>query len=299
MRFLFLIYIILFAFIPVTPSHAQGYTGIVKNDSAFIPVKIAAFNGWEEVSAQWGVSIVRLQQINPSNEGITIGTPAELLIPVSHLLRNETCEGCAVVYHSVGKSEGLYRIGKWYGNQPVAILKARNGLRSDALKPGQQIMVGYILTPVSGTVVTPGPAGEPNKPANTSTKPDSVAAEIKPLPKPPPPRKILAYTGEGIFAPEFSSSPGLLVKKSGKASSFKSESGWTDGRFYLLESHLKPGTVVKITNASTGQFLYAKVVGPLPDIRQNEGLSLRLSSAAAAMLGYWEEDGSFDLFWEY
>jgi hypothetical protein len=243
---------------------SQGFTGKVKNDSAFV-----------ELTGSSGV----------------------ILVPVANLLKNESCDSCAAVYHIVGKSEGLYRIGKWYGNQPVAVLKQRNNLRSDALSLGQKLLVGYIVTSGKPEAVPPASIGAND--TVISLMKGSVEEEIKEIPKAPPPQKILSYTGEGVFANEYSPAEGEIVKRTGKASSFKSESGWSDGRFYVLNSSLKAGLVVKISNPSTGVFVYAKVVGPLPDIKQNHGLSLRLSNAAATMLGLWEEDKSFELHWEY
>jgi LysM repeat protein len=300
MRIYSLLYCVIGCFFTALQAKAQGYTGKIKNDSAFVEVMVSSFTGLEAVSQQWGLPAGKLQQYNPDILSYSAGSSVVIMVPIYNLLKNEECDGCAAVYHFVGKSEGLFRIGKWYGNQPVAALKKRNNLRSDALSPGQKLLVGYILTPgnAASVIASNTPVIAKNDTA-ISLMEGTVANKIKEVPKPPSPRKILSYTGEGAFAVEFMPNSGAIVKKTGKASTFKSESGWSDGRFYILNSSLKTGLVVKITNSSTGVFLYAKVVGPLPDIKQNHGLSLRLSSAAATMLGFWEEEKSFDLSWEY
>ena len=78
---------------------------------------------------------------------------------------------------------------------------------------------------------------------------------------------------------------------SGQAGTFKSASGWQDGKYYALINNVAVGTIVKVTDQATGKSVYAKVLGQLPEMKESAGLTLRLSNAAAAELG--ESDGRF------
>jgi rare lipoprotein A (peptidoglycan hydrolase) len=49
-----------------------------------------------------------------------------------------------------------------------------------------------------------------------------------------------------------------------------------------------PGTIVKITNNANGKSIYAKVLDLMPDIKQNNGLVICVSNAAADVLGVTE-----------
>jgi hypothetical protein len=71
----------------------------------------------------------------------------------------------------------------------------------------------------------------------------------------------------------------------GIAGIFKSASGWQDGKYYALMNNIAVGTIVKINIPSTGRAVYAKVLGPLPDMKESAGLVIRISNAAAAELG--------------
>ena len=71
----------------------------------------------------------------------------------------------------------------------------------------------------------------------------------------------------------------------GNAGIFRSTSGWKDGKYYALINDVPTGTIVKITYPSTQKSIYAKVLGPLPEMKESIGLKLRLSDAAAAELG--------------
>ncbi len=71
--------------------------------------------------------------------------------------------------------------------------------------------------------------------------------------------------------------------KSGEAATFKSTSGWQDKKYYVLINDIAPGTILKIS--SSDKAVYAKVLGSMPEMKENNGLLLRLSNAAASDLG--------------
>lgn len=66
---------------------------------------------------------------------------------------------------------------------------------------------------------------------------------------------------------------------------FKTTSGWQDGKYYLLIDGVATGTIVKLINPDNNKAVYAKVLGQMNGIRQNQGLDIRISNAAAATLG--------------
>jgi hypothetical protein len=53
---------------------------------------------------------------------------------------------------------------------------------------------------------------------------------------------------------------------------------------------VQPGTIVKVINPDNNKAVYAKVLGEMSGIRQNEGLNIRISNAAAAALQIQEQD---------
>lgn len=66
---------------------------------------------------------------------------------------------------------------------------------------------------------------------------------------------------------------------------FKTTSGWQDAKYYLLIDNVPTGSIVRIVNPENSKAVYAKVLGQMNGIRQNQGLNIRISSAAAAALG--------------
>jgi LysM domain len=65
---------------------------------------------------------------------------------------------------------------------------------------------------------------------------------------------------------------------------FKTASGWSDDKYYLLMNGLEPGTIVKITNPANNKMIYAKLLGEMGGLKQNQGVNIRISNAAASAL---------------
>ena len=74
------------------------------------------------------------------------------------------------------------------------------------------------------------------------------------------------------------------------SSIFKTQSGWQDGKYYLLINGVEPGTIVKITNPSNSKTIFAKVLYAMDKIRENQGVDIRISDAAASSLAVSETD---------
>ena len=95
-----------------------------------------------------------------------------------------------------------------------------------------------------------------------------------------------ASTAEGAFASIFTKDLGnkSLNNKTGEAATFKSTSGWQDKKYYVLMNDVTPGTIVKLGSGNS-KVVYAKVLGSVPEMKENNGLLLRVSNAAASYLG--------------
>ena len=117
------------------------------------------------------------------------------------------------------------------------------------------------------------------------TSPPVTSAPPTTAPAPPAPH----FNG-GVFRADFNDGG---KSASGQAGTFKSTSGWQDGKYYALMNNMTVGTIVKITDAATNKTVYAKILGQLPDMKESAGLSIRMSNAAAAELG--ESDPRFNV----
>ncbi len=90
----------------------------------------------------------------------------------------------------------------------------------------------------------------------------------------------------GFFKSEFEKRehPDPLSEQVVLSSIFKTDRGWKDGKYYLLMDQVAAGTIVKLTNPSNNQSVYAKVLGKMKGTQYAEGLDIRISEAAAQKL---------------
>ena len=84
-----------------------------------------------------------------------------------------------------------------------------------------------------------------------------------------------------------------LKTSSGSAMTFKTASGWADKKYYILMNDVPPGSIVKISSSNTSKTVYAKVLWALGTMKENDGLTYRISNSAASALGI--SDAKFDL----
>ncbi len=145
--------------------------------------------------------------------------------------------------------------------------------------------------PAAGTVVSKpaiNPSGAANSPAasNGGAQPpvSNMAANGSIMAEP-----ILHFNG-GYFRNDFTEAGKAL---SGQAGTFKSTSGWQDGKYYALMNNVPVGTIVKVSVPGTDKAVYAKILGQLPDMKESVGLLIRISNAAASELG--TGDGRFNV----
>jgi LysM repeat protein len=200
-------------------------------------------------------------------------------------------------YHVVGKKETLYGIGKKY-QITVAQIKGWNNLTKDNIHQGQKLIIGITATaatPVSkskpvNAVIPPVQAKVVQQEVPTQQLAESkpvVAPVVKPvLPVAKNEASNLPYMNTGniaggsFFADQYQKGNQEL---SGDAATFKTASGWLDKKYYVLINNIDAGTIIRVV--VNNKAVFAKVLGPLPDIKEDTGLLLRLSNAAASALG--------------
>lgn len=196
------------------------------------------------------------------------------------------------VYHKVQKKETLYQISTLYKNVTMEEIRKWNNLSGDALNEGSNLIVGYRAQDPVPAVAPKVPA--PVAVATPAPKPPAPTPVVAPAPAPKPAAtappaaavsgKITRNFSGGYFRNAFRPAADSR-SETGLAATFKSTSGWDDGKYYCLHNTVPAGTILKITAPSTQKFVYAKVLDVIPDLEQNKGLTLRLSNSAADELG--------------
>lgn len=280
-------------------------------------------------------SVSRLYNVAPKDlaaynhlqmeSGLSVGQEMKIPLDKNNFSQSDAKSGADAlvpVYHTVGPKETLYRLFVNYNKVPITSLQKWNNLQSDALSEGSQMIVGYLKVDksqsalatqsanagqVASASVQPEKKSEPavEKPAVVQA-PEPVKKEATTAPakesvieKAVNTKSTVNFSG-GYFKKVYDQQ--ILTKtpldNSGSGGTFKSTSGWQDGKYYCFYNNAAPGSVLKVTDNASGKSVYAKVLDVIPDIRQNSGLSVVLSNAAAEELGAGSEN-KFDCVVSY
>jgi hypothetical protein len=216
------------------------------------------------------------------------------------------------LYYTVQEGEWMYRISTMHNKVPVANLEKWNSVKNEQLKSGMQLVVGYLKVKQSQSALAksgtnkimiasaPPVIAKENKPTEVvkkdvppppitnddSKKPEIKEETVKTDPKPIEAQPV-SNTGSvshkgGTFKKLYTETGNTTT---GNAGIFRSTSGWNDGKYYALMNNVPVGTIVKVSFSSTNKSVYAKVLGQLPEMKESQGLTLRISDAAASELG--------------
>ena len=217
-------------------------------------------------------------------KGLEIGQVIQVPLTTNF---TQTASGGTPVYYVVGEGEGLYRVSLKNGNVLMASLRTWNSLSSDALTPGQKLVVGFIPKEGLATTTTPAPQEPKQEPVPQKKAEPVITKTAEPEKKIAPPITALKDAKGGYFKQQFehqARTVALGKDETANAGIFKTASGWEDAKYYALMDGVEPGTIVRVTNPTNSKAIYAKVLGAMSGISQNKGLDVRISSAAANML---------------
>ena len=255
------------------------------------------------------------------SKGLNVGQT--IMVPLEKTNFSQTSSEGTPVYYTVGDKEGLYRVSVKNNNVLMANLRKWNHLRNDNITSGTKLIVGYLVAPEmqrSGSnavaksdntaTTTTTPIDTTPAPATNTTSPAVNTSATAPRPEPKrqeensvtrntttPANTPLPAASNSSDAGYFKSLYDQQVKTYAPSKDltvtsgiFKTSSGWQDGKYYALIDGVEPGTIIRIINPNNSKTIYAKVLGQMSGIRQNQGLDLRLSNAGADALSITDTD---------
>jgi hypothetical protein len=180
---------------------------------------------------------------------------------------------CFELFYLAADKDNFKTIAGIFGHLNPFDIKMLNP-QLEIITVGMPVLVGYLPASMLYSKAN-------TQPKNTQGKSVVDSNALKPL-----------YYGSGFYTTEFLHVDTATLK--GKAANFKSFGGWYDGKYYILVKEYSPGKVVKVTNTQNGQFIFAKVIGPLPEMKSEKKLVARMNNAACAALDIWD-DNDFDI----
>jgi len=293
-----------------------------ENGKLYLKHTVEAKENWYSIGRLYNISPKEIAPANglTLNSGLEIGQQLKIPLTKNNFAQQGVAPADEIfvpLYHTVEQKEGLFRIGQNFNKVSATELKKWNNLDAENISIGQQLVVGFLKVKKNQSVlalngirridepiktvpsivnseatsvpVTSQASAEPAKPVATSSTPaQQKAAEIN--------TSSTSPEGSGFFKNLYKQqalSNSAFRSEMGAASVFKSTSGWQDAKYYALMNNISPGTIVRITNPANSKIIFAKVLGELPPGKENDGLLIRISNAAAAELKINEKDSRF------
>lgn len=313
-KFLSLIIILLCSFMVFAQNQllVQG-----NGKQLYINHKVAPKENFYSIGRIYNISPKEIALFNGVDmaKGLSIGQTIK--IPLNTHNFSQANDNGKPVYYEVGQKEGLYRVSLKNNNVLMATLRKWNHLSNDKILPGQKLIVGYLMTSNATEVAVEKNAGPEIKQSIAEEKKQEQKKEIviskQDNPIKEEPRKQAEKKTEAISNPvKQASNEATATNENGgyfrsqfdlqaktqpakndvtaSAGIFKTASGWQDGKYYALMDGAEPGTIIKLTNPTNGKAVYAKVLGEMSGIRQNQGYDVRISNAAASALEVSDTD---------
>lgn len=296
--------------------HAQELIVQHSEQGNYLQHKVAPKESFYSIGRLYNVAPKDIAAFNNLDMEKGLNIDQVIRIPLNSSNFSQKSDNGRAVYYVVGESEGLYRVSVKNNNVLMADIRKWNKLANDNLKQGEKLVVGFLVSPEANNI-TAAPAQEKPAPTVKETVAEPVretAANVDVVKNPPEltegdperkketpaikkasaPKPAQVNDGSGgyfktLFEEQVRSTP-LSVNQAMSAGIFKTSSGWEDKKYYVLIDKVAPGTIIRLINPSNNKAVYAKVLGEMSGIRQNQGYELRMSNAAASALEVSDEE---------
>jgi LysM repeat protein len=281
------------------------------NGKFYLVHMVVAKENWYSIGRLFNLSPHEIASFNNMSFDKPLEVATQLNIPLTANNFDQkqikvSGETLVPVYHVVEEQEWMYKISSIYNDVPVTSLEKWNKIKKDDVKQGTQLIVGFLkvktdLSPLALGISSNPVIGEPATSASNSSplyRPEQVKTTASTVSNTSPASTIvplsnasektnnyaITHSNGGFFSIEYA---GSGKSASGVAGTFKSTSGWTDGKYYALMNSIPVGSIIRVSGLN-GKTIYAKVLGQLPEMKESNGLIIRISNAASAELGLGE-----------
>lgn len=312
--------IILFGFLVTTHfAVAQNLELIIKSsdNSLYLDHKVAPKENFFAIGRLYNLPAKDIAAFNKLDIAKPLAIDQVIRIPLQTANFSQSVNEGAPVYYKTADKESLSKISSSLNNVSAESLRGWNNITGDNISAGTKLVVGFLLTKEMPGIKIPVSKNSSSKPAvaeKAESEPVKMAKEtsepVKPVDKivteKPVVEKTIVekpavinesvrpdITGNGYFKAYFDQQVKINpVTKEATVTSgiFKTTSGWQDAKYYLLIDKVEPGTIVRVVNPTNNKAVYAKVLYGMEGIRQNLGLDIRISNAAASALEIAEPD---------
>lgn len=239
-----------------------------EGNQLFLEHKVAPKQNWYSVGRIYFISPKEIASFNQlsMDKGLGIGQMLKIPLKNENFSQSNTVENTGgKVVHIVQSKEGLYKIASRY-NVDKELLKKMNGLSSDQINAGTNLVIGYLIA--AGEPLASLPAPSPAKTTVETTKLEKVAEKElvieEKTKKPAPPPEVAAPSPQPVAKSNQTAAPVKLAEeeveaarpvavnpKSNSGQAVKPEKSYFSS---LYEQQSKEGKQQKLENSVYGVF---------------------------------------------
>jgi LysM repeat protein len=274
------------------PSDSIGQE--MRGGQRFLKHRVAAGETLTALTRRYRVTLAQLTEANPQiSNGLGVGQIVFVpRPPAGRVAASAAGKAPTAVYtpaaggavparYTVAKGETLFGIARKFQLTPDELIRLNKLPAGGAVRVGQQL----ILTSTEAASATA--ATKPVRPAEVEAVPAPIIKT--PTPAPDKPAQIATVTEKPDEreekedrTPSRASEVLARVVETGLGAPI--DKSVTD-KYLALHKTAPVGTIMQVKNSMTGQSVYVRVIGKLPDTGENNNILVRLSPRAVQKLG--------------
>jgi LysM repeat protein len=238
---------------------------IISGDQFILQYKIRKGETLFSLCKQFNIDKKKIFKLNPkleqeglkTNELLNLPLPKKLLVKKKEKSFKES--NYSKVYYKVEPKETLYKVAVSYFNLDVETVQKRNNLKTNDLKVGQFLHIGWFSK-----------SGFPDSLKQKNWLSADLSKENQ--------------KNQKKYNSETNTNKNEQVQE-GKVCWVKHQKTTNSKNLYILYDAVDEGTIVEVNNPMTQRKVYAKVIGKVPKTSFAEGSIAMLSPALAESLG--------------
>ena len=292
------------------------------NGKQFQVYHVVKGDGWFGIARKFDIPISELRTAN-KEVGDKLSLGCQILIPVINFQTSNpaikkqiddspkisSSKNAEANFHIVIQSQTLFSISRMYGKS-VDQIKQWNNLPSNSISIGQKLIVsnkgfnennsvkGNVIPKTTGTSIVEEIQPSVNMSQNKISD-DAKIESTKDVKE-----NYTNISSENKLSEINKTSDEKIVFAKGRyevnengLATFMVEDDSNSNKYYALHRTAPVGTIVRVLNTTNSKKIFVKIIGTLPDTKENEGSLIKISKASADKLDVSENSFPADLFY--
>ncbi len=287
--------------VPETAIHAQ----VNQYNQTYFVHQIKQGETLYSLAKYYKIDVTDLLLVNKMKTADPLPLGASLIIPlaVEHIQNSsrKNSENWAPIYYKVKKKETLYKIATVYFPQKLEDLIRRNNTSSFAVKPGEQLLVGWWAAPRAQKDISDLTRRIKQR-LQERLEQEQLPSSQDTLPTPTQEKEIITELDDILAQLEEernNEAQDTIVTEFNykKGIAYWNKEGHDRENLFVMHSKAKPNSYISLRYPVTGKEVTAQVISTIPSNLYAEDIDIVITPAVAQALGAL--DSRFEIQMDY